>query len=86
KLCFLADIIKSIYNNCGYSKNKSTELIKAILGTIKNILESGEGIFISGLGEFCSKIKNERRVRTPAIGSDLTLGARRIVTFQCSPV
>jgi integration host factor subunit alpha len=30
--------------------------------------------------------KAPRRVRNPATGGDLTLDARRVVTFKCSPV
>ena len=81
-----AGIIASIYNNCGCSKNKSTELIEGILATLKNTLESGEDVLISGFGKFCVKEKGDRLGRNPATGNDLTLGARRVVTFKCSPV
>ena len=81
-----AHIIDSIYNNCGCSKTKSTELMESILETIKKSLESGEDVLISGFGKFCVKEKNERRGRNPATGNDLTLGARRVVTFRCSSV
>ena len=81
-----ADIIDSIYNQCGYSKTKSTDLVESILETIKKTLESGEDILISGFGKFCVKEKNERSGRNPATGNDLTLGARRVVIFRCSPV
>ena len=79
-----ANIIDSIYNNCDFSKNKSTELMESILETIKKSLESGEDVLISGFGKFCVKKKNERRGRNPHTGNDLTLEARRIVTFKCS--
>ena len=81
-----ADIITSIYNNCGCSKNKSTELMEGILAMLKNTLESGEDVLISGFGKFCVKEKGDRLGRNPATGNNLTLDARRIVTFKCSPV
>jgi len=80
-----ADIIDNIYNNCGYSKDKSTELFMSILETIKKTLESNEDILISGFGKFSVNEKNERRGRNPATGNDLALRARRTVTFRCSP-
>ncbi|MBW2183223.1 MAG: integration host factor subunit alpha [Deltaproteobacteria bacterium] len=81
-----ADIIYSVHNNCGCSKTKSTVLTESILEIIKMTLESGEDILISGFGKFCVSEKNERRGRNPATGNDLALGARRVVTFKCSPV
>ena len=80
-----ADFIDNIYNNCGYSKDKSTELFMSILETLKKTLESNEDILISGFGKFSVNEKNERRGRNPATGNDLTLRARRTVTFRCSP-
>ncbi|MBW2608976.1 MAG: integration host factor subunit alpha [Deltaproteobacteria bacterium] len=79
------DIIDSIYNNCGYSKTKSFELFKSILETIKKTLESNEDILISGFGKFRVNEKHARKGRNPATGNDLTLRARRTVTFRCSP-
>ena len=79
-------IIDRIYNNCGCSKSKATELTESILETIKKSLESGEDVLITGLGKFCVREKNERRGRNPATGEDLPLEARRVVTFRCSTV
>ncbi len=79
-------IIDSIYNNCGCSKTKATDLVESILETIKKSLESGEDVLITGFGKFCVREKNERRGRNPATGEDLPLEARRVVTFRCSEV
>lgn len=81
-----AHLIDSIYNNCGISKPKSIELTESILEIMKKSLESGEDILISGFGKFSISNKNERRGRNPQTGNDLTLGARRVVTFKCSAV
>lgn len=79
-------IVESVYNQCGYSKTKSTELFESLLEIIKSTLESGEDVLISGFGKFCAKEKSERRGRNPATGDDATLRARRIITFRCSSV
>ena len=79
-----SDIIDSIYNQCGFSKKRSTELVEKVLQTIKQSLESGEDVLISGLGKFCVQEKNERRGRNPQTGDELMLAARRVVTFKCS--
>lgn len=79
-------IIESIYNNCGYSKDKSIKLVESLVEIVKLTLESGEDVLLSGFGKFCVKEKNERRGRNPHTGDDLKLRSRRVVTFQCSAV
>ena len=79
-------LIEIISNQYGYSKRESGELVESILEILKKTLESGEDILISGFGKFCVKDKSERRGRNPKTGEDLTLEARKIVTFRCSPV
>ena len=81
-----AEIINSISNKCGFSKNKATALTETILETIKSTLQSGEDVLISNFGKFCVNNKNERRGRNPQTGNDLTLGARIVVTFRCSGI
>ena len=79
-------IIESIYNNCGYSKDKSIKLVESLVEIVKSTLESGEDVLLSGFGKFCVKEKNERRGRNPQTGDHLMLRTRRVVTFQCSAV
>lgn len=79
-------IIESIYNNCGYSKDRSIKLVESLVEIVKSSLESGEDVLISRFGKFCVKGKNERTGRNPHTGDDLILRSRRVVTFQCSPV
>jgi integration host factor subunit alpha len=77
------DIVTAIHE-IGFTKKKSVEIIESLLEIIKQRLESGEDVLISGFGKFCVKEKKARRGRNPATGSDLVLRARRIVTFKCS--
>ena len=77
-------IVKSIQNLTGFTKNRSSELIETLLEIIKSTLASGEDVMISGLGKFCVRDKKERRGRNPATGEDLMLASRKIVTFRCS--
>ena len=70
----------------GTTKNKAAVMVKTLLETIKQSLENGEDVLISGFGKFCVKEKKERRGRNPATGSDLMLDARRVVIFKGSGV
>ena len=66
------------------SKNQATDTVELLLETIKQTLESGEDVMISGFGKFCVKEKRQRRGRNPATGDAMMLKPRRIVTFKCS--
>ena len=79
-----ADLRESIRNRLGISKSQSAILVESLLETIKESLEAGEHVNLSGFGKFCVKEKNERRGRNPATGHDLVLDSRRVVTFKCS--
>ena len=77
-------IVDAIHEQLGYPKNKSAEMLETLLELIKNNLEKGEDVLISGFGKFCVKAKNQRRGRNPATGADMILDQRRVVTFRCS--
>ena len=57
-----------------------------MLEIIKRPLDSGEDVLISGFGKFCVRDKSERRGRNPQTGNEVTIGAKRVVTFRCSTV
>ena len=80
------DIIESVYDQLGFQKNDSADIVEILLEIIKESLESVEDIMISGFGKFQVKHKRQRRGRNPATGEDLILSPRRVVTFKCSPV
>jgi integration host factor subunit alpha len=78
------EIVESVQNQTGFSKNRSSEIVETLLEIIKSTLASGEDVMISGFGKFSIKQKKERRGRNPATGDDIMLAPRKIVTFKCS--
>jgi len=81
-----AHVAKTIHNHCGFTNDRSAQLVGSLLEIIKQTLESAEDILITGFGKFCVKEKRERRGRNPQTGDDLMLDSRRVVTFRCSGV
>ena len=79
-----ADIIEAIQKENGYSLKQSTEVTEILLEIIKQTLELGEDVMISGFGKFQVKNKRKRRGRNPVTNEDLTLPPRRVVTFKSS--
>lgn len=81
-----AQVTDSIHGQIGLSRKKSTEIVETLLEIIKQKLQNGEDVLISGFGKFCVKEKKERKGRNPATGEDMTLSKRKVVTFTCSRV
>jgi len=78
------DIVEQVYNEIGFPKNQSLEIVESLFELIKKTLASGEDVMISGFGKFCVKEKKERKGRNPATGESLLLKPRKVVTFKCS--
>jgi integration host factor subunit alpha len=77
-------IVESIHSQIGFTQKGSSEIVETLLEIIKNTLESGEDVLISGFGKFCVKEKKERKGRNPATGDAMMLASRKVVTFKCS--
>jgi integration host factor subunit alpha len=81
-----ADIIESIYEKVGLSKEESSRIVELVLETLKDTLENGEKVKISGFGNFVVRIKRSRRGRNPQTGDEIQITARKVLTFKSSPI
>ena len=81
-----ADIVEKIYEKVGFSKKESAELVELVFDIVKSTLEQGDKIKIAGFGNFVVKEKADRRGRNPQTGEEITISARRILTFKPSQV
>ncbi len=77
-------IAEKIQDNLNLSRTTGQEVMEEFLEIIKETIENGEDIMISGFGKFCVNEKQERKGRNPATDQEMTLPARRVVTFKCS--
>jgi len=81
-----ADIIERIASGNGFTKFESVDLVETVLSIIKDTLAEGETLKISGFGSFVVKEKNDRLGRNPQTGEELTIHARKVLTFKPSSV
>lgn len=81
-----ADIIEQIYEKIGFSKKESSEIVELVFDTMKETLERGEKIKISGFGNFVVRAKRPRVGRNPQTGEEIEISARRVLTFRPSQV
>lgn len=81
-----ADLVENVYLRTGFSKKESAEIVETVFDLMKTTLEDGEKIKIAGFGNFLVKEKASRRGRNPQTGDEITISARRILTFKPSQV
>ena len=82
-----ADIVEKIYDRVGgFSKKEAAEIVEAVFDTVKETLERGDKIKISGFGNFVVRDKKARVGRNPQTGKEITISARRVLTFKPSQV
>lgn len=81
-----ADIVEKVYEKIGFSKKEASELVELVFNSLKENLEKGEKVKISGFGNFLVRAKNERVGRNPQTGESIKISARRVLTFRPSQV
>ncbi len=79
-----ADIVEVVHNRTGFSKKESSEAVEAILEILKEELEEGEKVKLSGFGNFVIRQKDVRKGRNPKTGQEMEITARRVLTFKPS--
>jgi len=73
-----AELVQHVYKtHPSLSKSQATESVEAFLRISK---------ILSGFGKFNVKDKSSRRGRNPQTGDELTLDARRVITFKPSGI
>ena len=65
-------------------RNTARNLVEGLLGLIKETLASGEGVMLSGFGEFKVKHKRARMGRNPKTKVEFEISERTVVTFHAS--
>ena len=81
-----ADIIEGVYETVGFSKKESAEIVELVFNTLKETLERGDKVKISGFGNFQVRQKKARVGRNPQTGMEIEISARRVLTFRPSQV
>ena len=77
-----ADIAEHLFTQLGLSKRDAKDMVEAFFEEIRQSLEQGEQVKISGFGNFELRTKSERPGRNPKTGEDIPISARRVVTFR----
>lgn len=77
-----AEIAEHLVDKLNINKRDAKEVVEAFFEQIRNALESGEQVKLSGFGNFDLRDKSQRPGRNPKTGEDIPISARRVVTFR----
>ena len=80
-----AELAEPLFHQIGLNKRESKEMVDAFFNEIRNSLERGETVRLSGFGNFELRDKQQRPGRNPKTGEEIPIRARRVVTFRASP-
>ena len=81
-----AHIVEKLFARNLFTKGESAQIIETLFELIKQSLQDGEDVMISGFGKFSVREKHQRRGRNPQSGEPMTLAPRKVITFKCSSV
>lgn len=77
-----AELAEALIDDLNFNKKDAKEVVDKVFEEIRQALERGEHVKISGFGNFDLRDKNQRPGRNPKTGEDIPISARRVVTFK----
>ena len=77
-----AELAEALFIELGLNKREAKEFVDLFFETIRDQLESGDPVKLSGFGNFDLRNKNQRPGRNPKTGEEIPISARRVVTFR----
>lgn len=78
------DLAEMLYDELGLNKREAKEFVELFFEKIRETLEAGDSVKLSGFGNFDVREKNSRPGRNPKTGEGIPISARRVVTFKAS--
>ncbi|UUO25058.1 integration host factor subunit alpha [Colwellia sp. M166] len=77
-----AEVAEHLFEKVGLSKRDAKDMVEVFFEEIRETLETGEQVKLSGFGNFDLRVKSERPGRNPKTGEDIPISARKVVTFR----
>ena len=79
-----AELAELLFEQVGLNKREAKDMVETFFGEIRDALERGEAVKLSGFGNFQLRDKPQRLGRNPKTGEEIAITARRVVTFHAS--
>ena len=79
-------VVERVRDVTGLPWTESADLVEAVLDVMKETLEGGTNLKISGFGSFVLRQKSARRGRNPQTAERIVIARRTVLTFKPSVV
>ena len=79
-----AELAEMLFERVGLNKREAKDMVETFFDEIRDALERGEEVKLSGFGNFQLRDKPQRPGRNPKTGEEIPITARRVVTFHAS--
>ncbi|HYF59239.1 MAG TPA: integration host factor subunit alpha [Burkholderiaceae bacterium] len=79
-----AELAELLFERVGLNKREAKDMVETFFDEIRDALERGESVKLSGFGNFQLRDKPQRPGRNPKTGEEIPISARRVVTFHAS--
>ena len=79
-----ADLADLLFEKVGLNKREAKDMVESFFEEVRLSLENGEGVKLSGFGNFQLRDKPQRPGRNPKTDEEIPITARRVVTFHAS--
>ncbi|RLJ64719.1 integration host factor subunit alpha [Sulfurisoma sediminicola] len=79
-----AELADLLFEKVGLNKREAKDMVEGFFEEVRDALERGDGVKLSGFGNFQLRDKPQRPGRNPKTGEEIPITARRVVTFHAS--
>ena len=79
-----AELADVLFERLGLNKREAKDMVDYFFEEVREALERGEDVKLSGFGIFNLREKSQRPGRNPKTGEEIPITARRVVTFHAS--
>lgn len=79
-----ARLVEQLNESIGITKKEGGDLVDTVFDLMREALESGDKVKISGFGNWIVKDKSARKGRNPQTNDPIVIARRRVLTFKPS--
>ncbi len=79
-----AELADLLFERVGLNKREAKDMVETFFEEIRDALQRGDMVKLSGFGNFQVRDKPQRPGRNPKTGEEIPIAARRVVTFHAS--
>ena len=77
-----SELVEAIANGSGVTKAVASKVLEVFMGTVTDVLKSGDQLVLPGFGSFSTGLRAARTGRNPQTGKAIEIKASRVAKFK----